>query len=71
MKEWMSDETRFPQIFKLAKPILCINASSIANESCFTSAGYLIGDLQTLTEENLAASLLSKSWISFLENVLT
>ena len=68
---WKINEGRFPSIAKLAKSTLCINASSVASECSFSTAGLLVSDLRSkISDENLSASMLMKSWERFLDRLL-
>jgi hypothetical protein len=55
---------RYPQLSKMAKDILCIQATSVASESTFSTSGRVIDDYRScLDPKTVRILMLLKSWL--------
>lgn len=61
---WKTNESRFPNIAKLARNVFAIQATSVASESIFSEAGNLVDDHRCrLSDDSIRSTLLLKSWV--------
>lgn len=60
---WKINEKRFPNVAKLARDILAVQASSVASESTFSVSGNLVSDSRTrLSDEVITAAMCLREW---------
>ncbi len=59
---WKGNASHFPHVAKLAGDVLAVQASSVASESTFSTAGHVRGKRTTLSDESIISCLLLRSW---------
>ena len=65
---WKLNESRFPNIAKLAKAVLCIPATSAPSKRLFSAAGHIVNKRRTcLKPENVDVILFLNKNLKFLK----
>ena len=65
---WKLNESRFPNIAKLAKAVICIPATSTPSERLFSAAGHIVTKRRTcLSPENVDVILFLNKNLKFLK----
>ena len=60
----LTGNKRYPQLSKMAKDILCIQATSVASESQFSTSGRVIDDYRSCLDPiTVRILMLLKSWL--------
>lgn len=64
---WLSNESKFPALAKLARTVLNIQATSVACERIFSRAGLVDNQLRaSLSSDSFRSNILLHSWLKFL-----
>ena len=67
---WKINAARFPSIAKVVRDVLVIQATSVASESAFSTAGRVVDDYRTRLDDNTIQSLmLLQSWRRYFDSL--